>query len=480
MLDGDLVYAGAAELSGLIRAKAISPVELTRATLQRIHRSQPVLNAFITICDDQALEMAKAAETAIMRGDPIGPLHGVPFSVKDVIATADVRTTFGSLIFKDHVPDRDAVAVARAKAAGAVLIGKTTTPEFAFLGLTEAPLFGRTRNAWSADRTSGGSSGGAAVAVAAGLGPLAIATDAGGSARIPAACNGVVGFKPSLGAVPHDWAADGFSNMQYVSPIARTVLDAALLLDVMAGPDILDPLSLSRIRIEHAAAALGGGDLKRCRVQWRPLLGNSSLAAELRSACESALAVLADLGAEIRDGSDELENPEQLISVVNASYRRAQYGALIEQHRDVASPSLIRQFQNVSSISAEQLWQGLIARTSLYRQIQAWFEHTDLIVTPTLSRTALPIDQDFFAPIEIDGALTNTPRRAWYPYTIPFNASGNPAISIPCAWSDDGLPIGLQIVGAIGADALVLRAAALFEQAKPWAARRPALPELER
>lgn len=474
----DLAFAPVSELSRLVHNKEVSPVELTRATLERIDRSQPVLNAFITVCHDRAVDEARAAEQAVMRGDRVGPLHGIPFSVKDTIATAGVRTTSGSLIFKDHIPDRDAVAVARAKAAGGILVGKTTTPEFAFLGLTEAPLFGRTRNAWSAERTSGGSSGGAAVAVAAGLGPVAIATDAGGSARIPAACNGVVGMKASLGTVPHDWADDGFSNMQYLAPIARTVLDAAIMLDVMAGPDSFDPLSVSRVRTDHAAAARAGGDLKGRRVQWRAFLGNTSLASEVRAACESAIGTLADLGAETSEGTGELENAEKLISVVNASYRRKQYGALIEQHRDKVSPSLLRQFQSVSNISADELWGGLIARTSLYRRVQAWFEHADLIVTPTLSRTALPIDQDFFGPIDIDGALTDTPRRAWYPYTIPFNASGNPAISVPCGWSSDGLPIGLQIVGALGADGLVLRAAALFEQARPWADRRPALPDI--
>src|ERR1700674_1299320 len=236
MMDDDLAYLSAAELSRLIRQRQLSPVQLVRSTLARVERSQPVLNAFITVCAGDALSAARDAEQAVMRRASLPPLHGVPFSVKDLVSTKGVRTTFGSRIFEDHVPTVDAVAIARLKAAGAILIGKTTTPEFGQKGLTEAPLFGRTRNPWRVDRTPGGSSGGAAVAVAAGLGPIAVATDGGGSTRIPAACNGVVGFKQSLGVVPVDSAQDAFGNISYVTPMTRTVMDTALMLDVMAGP----------------------------------------------------------------------------------------------------------------------------------------------------------------------------------------------------------------------------------------------------
>ena len=249
MHDSSLSYRTAADLAQLIRRREISPVELTKATLARIERSQPVLNAFITVCHDQALVAARAAEAAIARNDPVGPLHGIPFSVKDLVNTQAVRTTYGSVIFRDHVPAADAVAVARLRAAGAILIGKTTTPEFGQKGITEAPLFGRTRNAWHSARTCGGSSGGAAVAVAAGLGAIAIGTDGGGSTRIPAACNGVVGFKQSLGLVPHDSAEDAFGNISYITPLARTVADTALMLETMAGPHPSDPHSANRPRL---------------------------------------------------------------------------------------------------------------------------------------------------------------------------------------------------------------------------------------
>jgi aspartyl-tRNA(Asn)/glutamyl-tRNA(Gln) amidotransferase subunit A len=209
----DLAFASAAELASMIRNREISPVEVMQATLSRIEQSQPILNAFITVAAEPAMEAATAAEAAVMHGAALGPLHGVPLAVKDLVPTAGIRTTWGSLIFKDHVPSADAEIVTRLKRAGAIIVGKTTTPEFGQQCLTEAPLFGRTRNAWAAGRSSGGSSGGSAVAVVAGIVPVAVATDGGGSTRIPAACNGVVGFKQGLGLVPQEYAQDGFGNL---------------------------------------------------------------------------------------------------------------------------------------------------------------------------------------------------------------------------------------------------------------------------
>src|SRR5579863_3172653 len=240
----DLAFTPAAELAALIARRALSPVELVEATLARVERAQPALNAFITVAAAPARAAARAAESAVMRGDAAGPLFGVPFSAKDLVNTAGVRTTFGSVVFADNVPAADSVAVARLKRAGAILIGKTTTPEFGHKCFTEAPLFGRTANPWDRSRTCGGSSGGAAAAVAAGLGPLAIGTDGGGSSRIPAACCGVVGFKQTLGLVPHDLTPDGFGNQSHITPLTRTVQDAALMLAAMAGPDPCDPHSL--------------------------------------------------------------------------------------------------------------------------------------------------------------------------------------------------------------------------------------------
>lgn len=471
----DLAWMGAAELAGLICARRLSPVELMRATLDRAAALQPVLNCFITLDTEGAMAAARAAEAAVMRGDALGPLHGLPFSVKDLVPTAGLRTTWGSLIFKDHVPERDAAVVARLKAAGAILFGKTTTPEFGQQCLTQAPLFGRTRNAWSAERTSGGSSGGAAVAVASGIGPLAVATDGGGSTRIPAACNGLVGFKQGLGVVPQEWAQDGFGNISYITPMTRNVLDSALMLDAMAGPHPADPLTAGRPQPCFAEAARAEGDLKGWRILWRPLLGNRRVAAEVLRLCTAAMAVLGALGARVAEHDAPFENPEAVWFVVNGSYRMAQYGHHLRQHREIMCPSFVRQMDRVADWSAQELYAGIFQRTALYRQVQSWFDEADIIAMPTLSRTALPIDQDFFGPIEIDGEAVPNLRAAWYPYTMPFNLTGNPAVSLPCGFAADGLPVGLQLIARPGEDAKLFRIAALFEQAQPWAQRRPAL-----
>ena len=472
----DLSFLPACALAKAIREREVSPVEVVSAVLDRAQRSQPTLNAFITLCPEQALAAARAVEAAVMRGETTGSLAGVPFSVKDLVNTAGVRTTYGSLIFEQHIPDADAVAVARLKAAGAILIGKTTTPEFGQKGLTEAPLFGRTRNAWRADRTSGGSSGGAAVALACGLGPLAMGTDGGGSTRIPAACNGVVGMKQSLGVVPHDRAQDAFGNISYITPMARTVADTALMLDAMAGPHATDPHPLGRIPPGYLAAASAGGDLAGLRVAWRPRLGNVAVAAQVLASCASAVQVFAQLGANVFEMPDDFENAEELWLIVNGCYRLAQFGQHLAQHRQRMDPTLVAQLDRAARYSAQELYRAMFLRTALYRQVQRWFERADIVITPTLARTALPIDHDFFAPVEIDGRPVDTMRRAWYPYTLPFNMTGNPALSIPCGFDDAGLPVGLQLVGRLGEDALLLRAAALFEAARPWTQRRPPVP----
>ncbi len=469
----DLAYTPATQLTALIRSRALSPVELMRATLDRIERSQPVLNAFITVAADSAMAQARAAEQAVQRGDTLGPLHGVPVAVKDLVPTAGIRTTWGSLIFQDHVPDTDAVAVARLKQAGAIVVGKTTTPEFGQQCLTQAPLFGRTRNAWRADRSSGGSSGGSAVAVAAGLVPIAVATDGGGSTRIPAACNGVVGFKQGLGVVPQEYAQDGFGNISYITPMTRTVADTALMLQVMSGPDLRDPLTTARPQPDYLAAVRTGGDLKGLRIAWRPRLGNSAVAAAVLAACEAALEAFATLGATIDELTVPFTNPEAVWFVNNGAYRMAQFGHHLEQHRAIMCPTFVRQMDRVANYSAAELYAAIFERTRLYRQVQAWFEHADIVAMPTLSRSAVPIDQDFFGPIEIDNQLVENIRASWYPYTMPFNLTGNPAISLPCGFDAAGMPLAIQLVARPGEDAALLRVAAAFEQARPWAQARP-------
>src|SRR5215831_9834545 len=268
MTHTELAYTSAAQLAQMIRAKQISATEVVRATLARAEAVQAACNCFITISADQALRDAAAADQALAMAAAVGPLHGVPFHVNDLVNTQGVRTTFASYIHEHNVPAEDSAAVRRLKDAGAILIGKTTTPEFGHMPYTEAPLFGRSRNAWAADRTSGGSSCGAAVALAAGVCPIGVGTDAGGSTRIPAACNGVVGFKQSAGVVPHDMAAELFANVSSINPMTRNVADCALLLESMAGQHPCDPQSWGQPSQGLVAAARPQGSLKGLRVAW--------------------------------------------------------------------------------------------------------------------------------------------------------------------------------------------------------------------
>lgn len=470
-----LCFMSAVELRRQIAQRAVSPVEVTQAVLARAERLQPLLNCFITLCPDQAMAEARAAEQAIRRGDDGGLLRGIPYAVKDLVNTRGLRTTFGALPFADHVPAQDAEAVARLRRQGAILIGKTTTSEFGTKCMTDAPLFGATRNAWSASHTSGGSSGGAAVAVAAGLGPLGIASDGGGSTRIPAACNGVVGLKQSHGVVPHSQVQDAFGNLTYVTPMTRTVADTALMLQAMAGPHESDPWSLGLPVPDYIAAAEPHGDLHGRKILYCATAVGRPIAAEVAAAFDQALHHLADLGAELIEMPAEGFDVEPIWRAINHTTWRARFADLAAQHPDRMSATFLRQLSLAAEISGADYQQAMFARTALFRHVQALLRDHDFIVTPTLARTALPIDQDLFAPIEIDGVLYPDLRPNWFPWTMPFNLTGHPAISLPCGFGAQGLPIGIQCVGRFRGDADLLRLAALFEAAAGLLHRWPVL-----
>lgn len=471
-----LTRLSAAELRTRIAARDLSPVEVTEAVLARAEALQPELNCFVTLVPEQARAAARKAEDAVMRGASLGLLHGIPFAAKDLVNTAGVRTTFGSLLHADTVPKEDAVCAARLKQAGAILFGKTTTPEFGHKALTDAPLFGRTRNAWSAAHTSGGSSGGAAVAVAAGIGPIGIATDGGGSTRIPAAANGMVGLKQSNGVIPHSQVADAFGNYTYVTPMTRTVMDTALMLQAMAGPHPSDPWSIGVAPQDYLTAARAEGDLKGKRILYSATLGNTVVARDVRAAFEQALVRLRDLGAELIELSEALPDMEPVWKVINHTTWRARFDEMIRRDGNRMSPSLVRQVAMAADWSGADYQRAMFQRSDLFRMVQRWFETADYLVTPTLSRTALPIEQDLFEPIEIDGVEVGELRRNWFPYTMPFNITGHPALSLCCGYDTEGLPIGLQIVGRFRDEASVLRAAALCEASETWLDRWPDLP----
>lgn len=454
----DIADMSAVALAEAIRDRKISPLEATRAALDRIAARRD-LNAFITVAADQAMTAAREAEQRLMSGEPLGSLHGVPFSVKDLTNTAGVRTTFGSAIFEHNVPKEDAVAVRRAKVAGAVLIGKTTTPEFGHKQSTDAPIFGRTLNPIDPSVTCGASSGGAAVAVAAGMGPLALGTDGGGSIRIPAACCGIVGFKATLGAVPNLQPADLFAANSYVGPMARDVADTALLFNAIAGPDLGDPYGQLTPNAEQPLETLKG-----VRVAWLERCGNR-IDSRVAKVTRAAVAKMEAQGAIVEPIEIDFVSLEPDFLVILESSVASRVAPHVERFRDRLDPHLIETVERGLKHSAVALQNAGAARSAKFREVQCIFERCDLIVSPTLSAPPLPLGPQLpDGPLLIEGQPAGALRGGWYPYTFPFNLTGHPAISIPCGKTDQGLPIALQIVGKWHSDRTVLAVAALAEK----------------
>jgi aspartyl-tRNA(Asn)/glutamyl-tRNA(Gln) amidotransferase subunit A len=473
MTHDELCRLPADRLAGLIARKEVSPVELMRAVLDRTARLQPELNAFITLAPEAALQQAAEAERTVLAGEPLGLLHGLPCSVKDIVNTAGMRTTFGSLLLADNVPEADAEAVARLRRQGAIIFGKTTTPEFGAKCLTDAPLFGRTRNAWSAAHSCGGSSGGAAVAAATGMGPLAVATDGGGSTRIPAACNGVVGLKQSLGTIPHSQVPDAFGNYTYVTPMTRDVAGTALMLQAMAGPHASDPWSVGVPASDYVAAARPEGDLSGRRILYCAVPPGRPISAAARSAFDAALRALETLGARLEPFDGAAFDVEPIWRAINHTTWRTRFAPMAERDGARMSPSLLQQLALAKDVSGADYQQAMFDRAGLFRHVQNLLEGADFLATPTLTRGAPPIEQDLFGQLEIDGRLYDEVRSNWFPWTMPFNLTGHPAISLPCGFTAGGLPLGLQLVGRFRQDAELLRTASLFEAAAGMLDRWP-------
>lgn len=463
----------AVELSALIKQRTISPLELVRHSIERAHKLQPTLNCFITICSERAIKEARLAEQALLKGETLGALHGVPFTVKDIVHTEAVVTSFGAVPLKDFVPSEDAVAVARLRRAGAILIGKTTTPEFGSKCLTDSPLFGKTANPWQLGRTSGGSSGGAAVAVAAGIAPIAIATDGGGSTRIPAACNGVVGIKQSLGLVPHSQAQDLFSNQTYVTPMTRTVADTALMLDLMGGEHPCDPWSNGFEKPDLFRTIGDTTSLRGKRIMAWAAPPERPLATETRQLFELALLRLSDLGAVIEPVEGNGMDIEAVWRTINHTVWRTRFADLAARYGQDLSDTFHRQLALAKDLSAVAYQEAMFERTKLFLRVQAMFGSVDFLAMPTISRSALSIDHDLFSGIDIDGQHYDELRANWFPNTMPFNMTGHPAISLPCGFDQDGMPLGLQLVGPLRADRELLQVAALFEMASGLLNQRP-------
>lgn len=445
-----------------MREGEVSAAQVLEDCLSRIDRLQPRLNAFVTVCADQARVQAAAIDRARAAGEKLGALAGVPVSVKDILNTSGVRTTWGSRLMESNVPAEDAVAVRRLKQAGALIVGKTTTPEFAYKLLTDSPLSGVTRNPWDATLTPGGSSGGSAVAVAAGMGPLSLATDAGASTRLPAACCGILGLKPTLGCVPHSQVPDGFNNFIHLGLMARTVEDCELMLTALAGPHPSDPYSLVTSRKEKARS--------HPRVEWRPLLGNTLLDDEVREKCQAALAAT---GFEVKTVDEPFENAEPVWRVLQQSNWAARYFARLAEVESKIEPGFAEGIRAGGAYSGQQLLAATVKRTDFFRKVQAWFERCDLVATPTFSRPALSAAHRVEQPIRVNGQPAGDTRVAWAPYLNVFNLTGHPALSVPAGFTREGLPVGLQLVARWHAEADLFAAARVIEKAVRWDQRLP-------
>ncbi|TXL69538.1 amidase [Vineibacter terrae] len=470
----DLLFTPATKIAALIRRRKLSPVEHIEAVLAAVERLQPKLNCFVTVTADQARKAAREAEQAVMSGQKLGPLHGVAVSIKDLIPTKGVRTTFGSVAYADHVPDRDDTLVARLAAAGAIMIGKTTTPEFGIKGQTDAPIFGTTRNPWDLERTPGGSSGGAAASVAAGLAPLGLGSDGAGSTRIPAACCGLVGLKGTTGAIPYQEARDAFGNVVAAGPLTRTIADAALMQSVMAGPDALDPWTANVAPLGQVAPALLAQDLSGLRIGYLARAGNKAVAADVAANTRAALGVLEGLGAEVEEVTADIDWMAEDQRVLYLCSIANNLGPVVDRFGDRTDPVLRAYVATGKKHDVAAYIRAINARTRLFRAVQGLFDTYDFLVSPTLTRTALAADFNGASGIvDIDGTAVGPVQPHWTGFVYPFNLTGHPALSVPSGWARDGLPTGVQIIGPRHADGNILRLGALLEQALPWAARIP-------
>jgi aspartyl-tRNA(Asn)/glutamyl-tRNA(Gln) amidotransferase subunit A len=475
MSDTDLLYTSAVKAAALIRSKRLSPVEYLDAVLKAVDKAQPRLNCFRVVMAEEARQEAKAAEDAVMRGEPLGPLHGVPVSIKDLVDVKGVPTRHGSAIFADNPPAADDdILVKRLRAAGAVVFGKATTPEFGVKGLTDGPEFGITRNPWNLERTPGGSSGGGAAAVAAGLGPLSLGTDGAGSVRGPAACTGLVGLKPTLGVVPADSTRDAFGNNVYAGPLSRTIADAAVMHEVIRGPSAKDPWTLGGAQQHPLSPNLMGEDLSGVRVGYIELCANPRIAPDVRRNTRAALAVWEQRGAtieEITDTIDWIEYEGRVLYQANFAVFCAQY---LPKWQNQMDPVTLAFMERGAEFTLADFRTAQYARGALFRRIQALFDRYDFLVTPTASRTALEVGHDAANDeVVVDGVKCGITRQGWTSYQYPFNLTGHPALAVPSGFGDDRLPTSVQIVGKWGCETDVLRLGALLEAAQPWAQHWP-------
>ncbi|MFF8632412.1 amidase [Streptomyces werraensis] len=468
----DLTWLSAYELGELYRSRELSPVEVVDAALNRVDQVDDRLNIMVTVTADSARKQAAEAERRFATGEDLPPLYGVPITVKDLTDTAGVRTTYGCVAYADHVPDEDAISWARLKEAGVILLGKTTTPEFGLLGVTESKLTGTTGTPWDPTRAAGGSSGGAAASTVAGIAPIAWGSDGGGSIRVPASLCGAVGVKPSTGRIPLIGNTEPDSTE---GPISRRVVDAALLLDVTVGPHPLDRLSLPATGERYAKTALASGDLSGLRIAADPGLQHGPVDNETRRVFSAALEDLRTAGAVVEEVQVDLPDPLQFF----IAYWGPEYINYVDEMREGGLgvwPLVARIAEQAAALSPVDVSRAARdTKTGIYLAYAKVFSEFDLLVTPTTPFPAFPHAGDIGGPAVVNGQPVDEPGAHLHRLTESPSHAGLPAISVPCGFTDEGLPVGLQIIGPQHSDTAVVYAASRYERVTDWWNRHPAL-----
>ena len=471
MIDEELAFASATDLLELISTKQVSPVELTELYFSRIDRLDSQLNSFLLLTHDEAIETAKAAEEAVIRGDELGALHGLPIPIKDTQMTKGIRTTVGSLVFKDRIPERDAAVVERVRDAGAIILGKTNVPEFGMVGACENRLGDPGRNPWNTDRTPGGSSGGAAAAVAAYLCPMATGSDGGGSLRIPANFCGIYAIKPTQGRVSAYTGLQGprMPNMfSQNGPLSRTVRDSALLLQALAGYDSRDPISLRETPPDFAAAV--ERETAGLRIAWSPDFGFADVDPDVLDVTSTAAQVFEELGCGVEESDLTMDPPYDTFGAIIAADSYTNNGAYLETHPDQLTEVALFCLERGARVTTAEYARALGQVDLLKARMTDLFEVYDLLLSPTACFPAFP-NGEYPGKWSPERAF---PDQYWNgAFTLPINVTGHPAATVPAGFSSDGLPIGLHIVGRKGDEETVLAASAAFERARPWIQRRP-------
>lgn len=468
----------ATEARRLIGEKHLSPVELTESCIGRIERVNPAVNAFVATCYERARAEAKAAEQAVVRGDRLGPLHGLPLGVKDLVDTAELRTTYGSLLYKDHVPEKDERLVAVSRAAGAIVLGKTNTPEFGAGANTTNKVYGATRNPFDTARTCGGSSGGSAVALATDMVPLCTGSDTGGSLRTPAAFCGVVAIRPTAGVVPSERRPMGLSTYGVLGPMARTVADAALMLSAIAGFDGRDPMA-SHLDAAHFRQ-VDEIDLSTLRVAVSEDLGFAPIDVGIRATFRDRVKLFRSAFKECSERSPELENANRVFWIIRGVHFLAAHRERYEKHRDLLGENVNNNVAAALQMKSEDIAWAYAENTRLYRHFQSFFDDSDVLICPTASVPPFPVEQLYCTHIN-GKALENYIH--WVAITAGITLTGHPVVALPCGLDPTGTPFSIQIVGPRRhSDRFVIAVAAALERlfaAEPALARpRPNLESL--